>query len=181
MYKARQTAAISVQCQTQNEASSLPYKHFAVGLPVVSGGRARQAWLPNYIQGPASGRLVVRRRLGTEEANCHYPASGTRLEDNPVPLESAEWWVQVGCWRPKPVKWKISGHSSGREDKRASLEVAYLRWPTGGPLLCNPVDEGQLAAIGWLSFNGPSASCWCYVCRIQGQTWRPLHNMIHLL
>ena len=57
-------------------------------------------------------------RLGTEEASRHYPVSVTRLEANPVLLESAEWWLQVSFWKPKPVKWKISRHRGGHEDKR---------------------------------------------------------------
>ena len=40
--------------------------------------------------GPQNGPLVVMRRLGTEEASCHYLASDTRLEADPVPLESAD-------------------------------------------------------------------------------------------
>ena len=57
----------------------VPYKHFGVGLPAASG----------------SDPLVVMRRLGTEAANTHYPASTTRLEADPLPLESAEWQLQV--------------------------------------------------------------------------------------
>ena len=50
------------------------------------------------------------RRVGREEASCHYPASNTRLEADPVPLGLAEWQLPVGCWGPKPVKWNISRH-----------------------------------------------------------------------
>ena len=60
---------------------------------------------------------MVMRRLSTEEANRYYPASGTRLEADPVPLEWAEWRLEVGCWRPKPVKQNIIRHKGGQEDK----------------------------------------------------------------
>ena len=75
----------------------------------------QQKW---HIQQPASGPLVVMRRLGTVEASRHYLGSGIRLEADPVLPESAEWRLLVGCWRPKPVKWKISRHRGGQEDKR---------------------------------------------------------------
>ena len=80
--------------------------------------------------------LIVMRRLGTEEASRHYPASGTRLEAHPVPLESAEWLSAVG--RPKPVKWKISRHRVGPEDKRVGSEVASLWQPTLQPTSVPP-------------------------------------------
>ncbi len=35
--------------------------------------------------------MVVIRKLSTEEASHHYPASGTRLEADTVLLELAEW------------------------------------------------------------------------------------------
>ena len=109
------------------------------------------------------------RRLGTEEASRHYPASGTRLEADPLQLELAEWWLEVGCWRPKPVKQNISRHIDGQEDKRVGSEVASLRQaastPPCSPPLCHPVDEGWLATMGWLSSSGRPAGRWCYVCR----------------
>ena len=51
----------------------------------------QQGWLPIYIQWSTSGQLVVIRRVSTEEAGHHYPASNTRLEADPVLLELAEW------------------------------------------------------------------------------------------
>ncbi len=69
------------------------------------------------------------------------------------------------------MKRKISRHRSGQKDKRVGSEVTSLWWPTGGspcsPPLCHPVDEGEVAAISWLSSSGPSAGCWCYVCGVQ--------------
>ena len=58
------------------------------------------------------------RRLGTEEAGLHFSASGTRLQADPVPLELAEWQLQIGCWGLKSVKQKISMHKGRPEDKR---------------------------------------------------------------
>ena len=139
-----------------------------------------QGWLPNYTQRPISRPLVVMRRIGTEEASHHYPASGTRLEADPVPLELAEWGLQVSCWRPKPVKWKISGHRGGQGDKRVGSEVASLWQPAGSPpcspSLCHAMDEGWLAAMGWLSSCGLPASCWCYLCR--GSSAEDIHCRI---
>ena len=66
------------------------------------------------------------RRLGTEKANHHYPDSHTRLEADPVLQESAEWQLEIGCWRPKPVKWNMSRHRGGQEDKRVGSEMASL-------------------------------------------------------
>ena len=45
------------------------------------------------------------------------------------------------------------------------------RWPAfGGPPCspppCHPVDEGWLAAMGWLSSSGLPAGRWCYICRV---------------
>ena len=70
-------------------------------------------------------------------------------------LELAEWELEMGCWQPKPVEQNISRHRSGEEDKRVGSEVASHWQPAGGqpcsPPLCHLVDEGQLAAMGWLS------------------------------
>ena len=67
------------------------------------------------------------RRVGTEEASHHYPASNTRLEADPVPVGSAEWQLGLGCWWPKPVKWNISRRRGGQEDKKVGSVAA------GGP------------------------------------------------
>ncbi len=88
------------------------------------------------------------RRLGTEEGSGYYLGSDPKLEVDPVPLEMAEWQLQVGCWRPRPVKWKISRHRGGQEDKRVGSEMASLRQPAEGPPLCHPVDERRLATKG---------------------------------
>ena len=108
--------------------------------------------------------LVVMRRLG-KEASRYYPASGSRLEADPVLLESAEWWLEVGCWWPKPVKWNISRHRGGQEDKTVGSKVTSLWWPAGGPPcrmpLCHPVYKGRLATIGWLFSSSLPAGHWC--------------------
>ncbi len=63
-----------------------------------------------FLHPAVAGRpLVVMRRVGTEEVNCHYPASNTRLEADPEPLGLAEWWLEVGCWPPKSVIRKYYG------------------------------------------------------------------------
>ena len=69
---------------------------------------------------------IVMRRVGTEETCCQYPASGTRLEADPVLLGLAEWWHQVSCWRPKHMKWKISRYRGRKEDKRVVSEAGSL-------------------------------------------------------
>ena len=66
------------------------------------------------------------RRLGTEETSHHNPASSTRLEVGPLPLTSAEWRLQVGCWRQKPMKQQIIRHRSRQENKRVGSEVARM-------------------------------------------------------
>ena len=107
--------------------------------------------------------------VGTQQASCHYPASGTRLKPDHVPLEQAECQHQVGCWRPKPVKRKIS---IGTDAGQRLIEYTW-RWPaSGGPLeaylaatLCHPVDEGSLASIGWLASGVVLEGCSCYACR----------------
>ncbi len=112
--------------------------------------------------------LITSSRM--EEASLPYPASGTRLEADPVPLELAEWWhqPQVSCWRTKSVKCKISRHSGGPEDKRIGSGG-----PPCSPSLCHPVDEiGQLDAMGWLvlclSGNHTIIKCvYIGVCMIQ--------------
>ena len=71
---------------------------------------------------------------------------------------------QIGCWRPEPVKWKVTWHRRSG-DKRRGLEEASLQRASGDPpcntLLCNPVAEGWLASVGplvlWLS--GLNRSC----------------------
>ena len=85
------------------------------------------------------------RMVGTEGASRHYPASNTRLGADPVWLELVEWWLEVGCWPPKPVKRNISRHRDGQEDKRVGSVAAHLanqssatQWvrvglPTSGP------------------------------------------------
>ena len=98
------------------------------------------------------------RRVGKEEASHHYPASGTSLEADPMPLGLAEWRLEVSCWRPKLEKQKISRHRGGHEDKGVGSEV-------GSPPLCHPVYESRLAAMGQLSFSSLLVGCWCYVCR----------------
>ncbi len=47
----------------------------------------RTRWPSSYIQWLSSGSLVDMRGVGTEEASCHYPAGGIRLEADTVPLE----------------------------------------------------------------------------------------------
>ena len=48
--------------------------------------------------------------------------------------------------------------------------MASLQRPSGGPpcspYLCNPVDEGRLASMGWLSSRGPLKGWWYYDCRV---------------
>ena len=92
------------------------------------------------------------RRVGTEEVSCHYPSSNTGLEVDPVPMGSAEWWLQVGCLSPKSVKRKINRHRGGHENKRVGSEAGSLWRPASGspysPPLYHPVDEGRLAAMG---------------------------------
>ncbi len=125
-----------------------------------------QGWPPSYIQRLAGGPLVVMRRLGTEEASRHYPASNPRLEADPMLLELAEWWLRVGCGQPNPVKWNISRRRGGQEDKKVGSEVASLQQPASGPPcsppLCHPVDKGRLAAMGWMSSSGLPVGRWCY-------------------
>ncbi len=108
-----------------------------VGLPAASGGivvAGVGAYL-HHIQQSASGLLVVMRRVGTEEASRHYPASNTRLKADTVWLGSVEWWLEVGCWPPKPVKWNISRHIGGQEDKRVGSVAAcpFVLLPTSVP------------------------------------------------
>ena len=74
--------------------------------------------------GAAVRSLVVMRRVGTEAASCHYPASNTRLEANRVWLGSIEWGLEVSCWPPKLVKWNNSRHRGRQEDKRVVSVVA---------------------------------------------------------
>ena len=107
------------------------------------------------------------RRVGTEGASHHYPASNTRLEADPVWLGSVEWWLEVGCWTPKPVRWNISRHRGGQDDKRVG-SVAACPWrPAGGPPcnppLCHPVGEGGLATQG--------QSCWFHVTIAVNAAW----------
>ena len=56
--------------------------------------------------------------------------------------------MQVGCWRPEHVKWKVRWHGGGSGDKRVGSGKASLWRPSRGPPcrppLCHPVDEGQL-------------------------------------
>ena len=78
------------------------------------------------IQQSAGGPLVIMRRVSTEEASRHYPASNTRLKADPGLLRLAEWRLQVSFWSPKPVKQKISRHRGGQEDKRVGSIVASL-------------------------------------------------------
>ena len=72
------------------------------------------------------------------------------------------------------MKWKVSRHRGGPEDKRVGSEVAGLQQPSrgpscippGSPPLCHPADEGLLASIGWLSSSSPLEGC-LYVCRVE--------------
>ena len=125
---------------------------------------------PNYYQWPTGGPLVVMRRLGTEAASRHYPAGHMRLEADPVPLGLAEWQLVVSYWPLKPVKWNISRHRGGQEDKRVGSVAAccwqYTSGPPCNPPLCHPVGEGQLAVQWWLASGGLPAGHWCYVCRV---------------
>ena len=57
----------------------------------------------------------------------HNPASGTRLEANPVPLGLAVRWLQVSWWRLKPVKWKISRDRGRQEGKSVGSETGSER------------------------------------------------------
>ena len=129
-----------------------------------------QRWLPNYYQWPAGGPLAVMRRLGTDVASHHYPASCMRPKADPVPLGLAEWWLQVGCWRLKPVRQNISRHRGGREDKRVGSVAACRQRSAGGPPcnppLSHPVGEGQLADQWQLASGGPLVGRWCYICRV---------------
>ena len=114
-----------------------PYKHFAccrVSLPVAVGGIV--------VAGVASGLLVLMRRLSTEAASWHYPFSHMRPEADLVPLELAGWRLEVGCWRPKPVKWNISRHRGRQEGKRVSSVVACAGGPPCNLTLSYPVGEG---------------------------------------
>ncbi len=124
---------------------------------------------PIYLQQSAGGQLVIMRRVSTEGVSCHYLASNTRLEADPVWLESVEWWLEVGCWPPKPVKQNISRHRGGPEDKRVGSVVACPWRPAAGPPcnppLSHPEGEGGLADQGQLTPGGPPAGRWCYVCR----------------
>ena len=43
------------------------------------------------------GPLVDIWGIGTKMASLSYPANGTRLEADMVPLALTEWWHQVGC------------------------------------------------------------------------------------
>ena len=43
-----------------------------------------------------------------------------RLEADPVLLQLAEWWFQVGWLRPKPLKWNNRRYRGGSEDKRVA-------------------------------------------------------------
>ena len=86
------------------------------------------------------------RRVGTEEASLPYPASGTRLEANPVLLELAEWRHQVGWWRPKPVMQKISRH-------RVGSEVAASSGPLEADLTAH-LCATQWMGVGWPPWGG---------------------------
>ena len=109
------------------------------------------------------------RRVGTEKAIHHYPASNTRLQANSVPLGSAEWGLDVGLWPPKPVKWNISRHRGRQEDKSVGSVVACCQRSDGSPTcnltLSHPVGEGWLANQWQLASGSPPAGHWCYVCR----------------
>ncbi len=100
------------------------FRPCGVGLPAGSDGRGGHLIT-------SSGPLAVMRRVSTEEASCHYPASNTGLEADPVPLESANWELEVGCWWQKPVKQNISRHRGGQEDKRVGSVEACCRQSTG--------------------------------------------------
>ncbi len=97
-------------------------------------------------QQSTGGPVVVMRRVGTEEASRYYPASNARLEADPVPLGSAEWWLEGGYWPPKPVKWNISRHRGRQEGKRVGSVAACHQLSTSrppcNPTLCHPVGEG---------------------------------------
>ena len=99
-----------------------------------------------------AARVVVMMRLGTEEASHHYPASGTRLEADPVLVELAEWRLQVTCWRPKPVKWKSVGTQTGNRIKESAQ-----RWPASGGLpaahFTAHLYATQWVRVGWLPWG----------------------------
>ena len=76
-----------------------------------------------------------------------------QLEADPVLLESAEWWLEVGCWWTKLVKQNISRHRGGQEDKRVGSEVASLGGPPAAHLaayLC----ATQWMTVGWPPWGG---------------------------
>ncbi len=52
-------------------------------------------------------------------ANSDNPwdKNDTRLEANPVWLGSVEWWLEVGCWPPKPVNGTPVGTEVGKRIK----------------------------------------------------------------
>ncbi len=151
---------------TRNFIGQFPYKYFlaAWSWPPIrewqySGGRGSCLFT-------FSGLLVVMGRVSTEEASCHYPANNTRLEADPVPLGLAKWWLEVGCWLPKPVKQNISRHRGGHADKRVGSVAAFCQWSTGStpcnPPLSHPVGEGGLAIQGhcpWRPTGGPLVLC----------------------
>ena len=70
---------------------------------------------------------------------------------------------------PKPVKWNISRHRGGQEDKRVDSVVACHWWSAGGPPcnppLSHPVGEGRLANQWRLASGSPLVGHLCYVCR----------------
>ena len=114
--------------------------------------------------------------LGTEVGSRHYPASLMRPEASPVPLGLAEWWLEVGCWLPKPAKQNISRHRGGQEIKRVGSVVA-CHWLAAGsppcnPTLSHPVGEGWLADQWQLASGSPPAGHWCYICRVGGHPCR---------
>ena len=86
------------------DARLFPYKDFRMlqSRPPSSRWRYSGGQGGHIITTSSPGRLlVVMRRLGTEVASRHYPASHMRPEANPVPLGLAEFfYLEIYCYVP---------------------------------------------------------------------------------
>ena len=114
------------------------------------------------------------RGLSTEEANLHWPPSGTRLKADSVHLEGAVRRHQFGCWRTEPVKCKVRYPRGGSGDKGVDIEEAYLQRPsedlTCSPPLCHSVADRLLAFTKWIASGGPLGGHCFDVWRVTNHT-----------